>query len=104
MCNWMIDWLRAWEKATRPACEEDCHVTWSGLRFNEDGYLEVDPIPAGADPIWQPNGYLLTDHGWLAFCAPWLVWLNEDGSLPTTARIPISKNWSEWRGHYGSTD
>ena len=63
MSNWMIDWLKAWEKATRPAGEEDCHTDWSGLRFNEDGYLEVDPVPAGADPVWQPGTLLCAACG-----------------------------------------
>ena len=51
--NWMVDWLRAWEKASRPAEYEELG-SLENLRYNAEGYLEVDPIPPGADPVWQP--------------------------------------------------
>ena len=87
MSNWMIDWLRAWEKATRPAdidyrkwrermlgqmVLENQHRMLGSLvncSFDSEGYLHSDPIPAGADPLWQPTYYAPIGNGYCVWTA-----------------------------------
>ena len=76
-----------------------------------------DPIPAGADPIWQPAGYLQGCAGWVAMthlpdsiwstefweATPWLIPMCQDPFAGLkTLFANTSIDWSNWRMSFGS--
>lgn len=55
--------------------------------------MEENPIPLGADPVWQPAAFLQGSLGWAALVAEWRE------SSNTSKILPLSENsWGPLAG------
>lgn len=68
--------------------------------------MSIDPIPPGADPIWQPSCYLQGCSGWVALTAAGdqIVPLHPDPTEPFRGWIKAHPNFKNWTTSYGHSD